>query len=326
MTTSQPTDRESLDIQDRATGCLAGLLIGDALGGQVEFQTREQIARSHPDGVRELEDGGHWNTIAGQPTDDGEMALALSRSIIAGGGYDAGLVREAYVGWLDSDPFDIGSTTIRGLTGRPNHDSQANGALMRCAPLAIYAAGRRVLSFEFASDDAMITHPNPVPVTANRFYVELITRTIRQGEPENRVDLAREVLTDLSREVSGRQEAFNTVEKIVNAAFDRKPEDYSHQMGWVLIALQNAIHQWLHASDFETALVDTISEGGDTDTNAAICGSLLGACCGANGIPRRWLDVLQNCRADANTEKPRPEMLWPNDFQDLAFGLLKAGD
>ena len=34
-------------------------------GGLVEFQSPDEIRRSYPDGVRELADGGTWNTIAG---------------------------------------------------------------------------------------------------------------------------------------------------------------------------------------------------------------------------------------------------------------------
>jgi dihydroxyacetone kinase-like predicted kinase len=40
-------------------------------------------------------------------------------------------------------------------------------------------------------------------------------------------------------------------------------------MGWVLIAFQNALWQMLHAPSFEEGVVDTVMQGGDTDTNAA---------------------------------------------------------
>ena len=63
----------------RAQGCLLGQLAGDALGSAVEFRSAAQIARSHPDGVTRLSDGGTWNLIAGQPTDDSELAMALAR-------------------------------------------------------------------------------------------------------------------------------------------------------------------------------------------------------------------------------------------------------
>lgn len=54
----------------RAQGCLIGQLVGDALGSVVEFQSSEQIWQRYPDGIRDMADGGTWNTIAGQPTDD----------------------------------------------------------------------------------------------------------------------------------------------------------------------------------------------------------------------------------------------------------------
>lgn len=51
-----------------------GLDAGEAYD-LVEFQTPEQIRQEYPNGVRELVDGGTWNTIAGQPRDDSEIAL-----------------------------------------------------------------------------------------------------------------------------------------------------------------------------------------------------------------------------------------------------------
>src|SRR4029079_14770720 len=71
----------------RAQGSLLGLIAGDNLGALVEFRSAEEGARQYPGGPRRLVDGGHWNLLAGQPTDDGEMALALARSIVAGNGY-----------------------------------------------------------------------------------------------------------------------------------------------------------------------------------------------------------------------------------------------
>src|SRR6516164_11041668 len=94
------------DILSRAQGCLLGQLAGDALGSLVEFQSPEQIRRKYPNGVRELADGGTWGTIAGQPTDDSEMALILARALIKHRRYDAEEARKAYVFWLNSDPFD----------------------------------------------------------------------------------------------------------------------------------------------------------------------------------------------------------------------------
>ena len=77
-----------IDNTSRTPGCLLGQLAGDVLGSLVEFPSPEEIRRSYPEGVRELADGGTWNTIAGQPTDDSEMALLLARILTERGTYD----------------------------------------------------------------------------------------------------------------------------------------------------------------------------------------------------------------------------------------------
>ena len=68
------------------------------------------------------------------------MALSLARTLVERGRYDPEEARKAYVFWLESGPFDCGGTIFRGLRGRPNPDSQANGALMRISPLGIFGA------------------------------------------------------------------------------------------------------------------------------------------------------------------------------------------
>ncbi|NLI08536.1 MAG: ADP-ribosylglycohydrolase family protein, partial [Thermotogaceae bacterium] len=85
---------------DRAQGCLLGQLAGDSLGSLVEFRSQEEILREYPSGVREFADGGTWNTIAGQPTDDSEMALLLARMLADQGRYDPEGARKAYIFWL----------------------------------------------------------------------------------------------------------------------------------------------------------------------------------------------------------------------------------
>ena len=67
---------------DRALGCMLGMVIGDSLGSQVEFQNAETIRATYPGGVRDLAASPVWHTLAGQPTDDFELGLALARSLV----------------------------------------------------------------------------------------------------------------------------------------------------------------------------------------------------------------------------------------------------
>jgi hypothetical protein len=119
--------------------------------------------------------------------------------------------------------------------------------------------------------------------------------------------------------------AMPSVLEVLKAAADAPPKSYSWQEGWVLIAFQNAVWQLLHADSFEAAVIDTVMRGGDTDTNAAICGALLGALYGRAAVPIQWQTAVLNCRPKAGAPgvlRPRPESLWPVDALELARALL----
>jgi hypothetical protein len=80
----------------------------------------------------------------------------------------------------------------------------------------------------------------------------------------------------------------------------------------------------LHAAGPEDGIVDTVRRGGDTDTNAAVAGALLGAVYGQEAISERWTKVILACRPEADrpgVRRPRPPELWPGDALELAEGL-----
>jgi len=317
----EPTPRTlSPGAVKRAQGCLLGQLAGDALGSLVEFRHSADIRAEYPGGVRRLADGGTWNTIAGQPTDDSEMALALARSILRMGRYDAVDAAGAYKEWLDSRPFDVGNTVGGSLRGHKNHDSQANGAMMRVSPLGIYAArfGRSDAG-AWARADAELTHPNLVCLQVNELYTMAIAEAVAVG-PEPR-DLWQQIQTWAQE---GAVEP--TVAQAVESSRHTKPAEFAHQAGWVLIAFQNALYQLLHAPSLEEAVVDTVMQGGDTDTNAAICGALLGAVHGVDAVPEQWKRTLSECQPEAGRPgvvHPRPAEYWPVDALELAEKLVQ---
>jgi ADP-ribosyl-[dinitrogen reductase] hydrolase len=294
-----------------AQGALLGQVIGDSLGSLVEFKAAAEIARLYPQGVRELADGGVYHTIAGQPTDDSEMALALARSIVANKTFTPEKVLDAYREWLTTRPVDIGTTTERGLLGLHTTESESNGSLMRVAPIGVWASGDPARAATAARADSALTHPNPVCVEACAAYAAAISIGVVGGGRQAMREAALEFSKGAAREAIERGSA---------------PQDFSSKMGWVLVALQNAFHH-LRASGFEEALVATVGAGGDTDTNAAVCGALLGAALGRQAIPPRWILPVLACRAtvDAGAPRPRPAIYWPDDVLELAEALLGAG-
>ncbi len=319
----------------RAQGCLLGQLAGDSLGSLVEFQSAPRIAEQYPDGVKDLSDGGTWNTIAGQPTDDSELALALARSIVAEGTYHPGAAIDAYASWYESDPFDCGTTTgsalsaaarvgpdrdarLRAVRAAASSTSQANGSLMRVSPLGIFAAGSSVEEIaDWARADSRLTHPHPICQDACASFAVAIANAIAHGDgPQAAYAAAREWARASARD--------NSVARALEAAADAPPADFQTQQGWVLIALQNAFFRLLHQPNLEEGVVATVMAGGDTDTNAAIAGALLGAVHGRDAVPTRWRSAVLTCRAsgDYAAPTPRPETYWPVDALDLAERLL----
>ena len=320
-----PVNGNSADsaLLSRAQGCLLGQLIGDSLGSLVEFKRPEEIRRRYPDGVRDMADGGTWGTIAGQPTDDSEMALMLARTLVAQGRFDAAEIEKAYIFWLESDPFDCGTTIQSGLTGRHKPDSQANGAMMRISPLGIFGVNYELEQVaEWARHDAAITHIHPVCQQANALFAMAIAHAVRTGCSANELYEQAVVWAD-------EMDAHARLKETIARATDSPPSDFVRFQGWVLIAFPNALWQLLNANDVEEGVVDTIMRGGDTDTNAAICGALLGAVHGREAIPGRWVETIRNCRpraGAANVHKPRPECFWPADALELAEQLIAHTD
>jgi ADP-ribosyl-[dinitrogen reductase] hydrolase len=326
-------------ILSRAQGCMLGQLAGDALGSLVEFRPAEEITKRYPDGPRRLENGGTWNTIAGQPTDDSELALSLARSIVRSGRYDDEAAATAYSRWIDSHPFDVGRATDAALSAGSRalreqrqvasaardaalNDTQANGALMRIAPLGIFGSFLPPVElFKLARIDAGLTHPHGICRAANGLFATAIAFAIRTG-------LGAAATYEYALSV-GRSEAVarRVLEALQNAK-ERTPEDFIQHAGWVLIAFQNAFHQLLRARNLEDGIVNTVRLGGDTDTNAAIAGALLGAVHGREGVPRQWRDRVLTCRPIPvlpAVQNPRPAAYWPVDALELAESLLVKG-
>ena len=323
----------------RAHGCILGQLAGDSLGSLVEFRSAADIGREHPGGVHLLHDGGTWNTLGGQPTDDSEMALILARSIVQEAGYTPEAAATPYAWWYKSHPFDIGNTTrtslapaatALGVGQQPaeearkhaNRESQANGALMRVSPLGIFAAGaERSAAIRWAKEDAALTHPNPVCQDANAVFASAVAFAIRTGESPQAV---YSYALSAAREMPATTAVMNVLEEATN----NRPADCTRNMGWVLVALQNAFWQLLHTSSLEEGVAGTAELGGDTDTNGAIAGALLGAVYGRAAVPQQWMNRILTCRPLAGipgVARPRPAAFWPIDALWLAERLLFLG-
>lgn len=322
----------------RASGCWFGQLVGDALGTLVEGQSAAEIARAFPKGVRDLHDGGAFDLLAGQPTDDTELALSLSWSLLDEADYVEESAASHYVRWFDTEPFGVspavevavraaqqaslaGEAVALAMRAAADATSLQPAPLMRVAPIAIFGVHRGdEWVAQAAMQDAALTHAYPVVQQASAVFAVTLARAIR-GETD-----ARALLT-AAREHALRLEAHAALQDALRDAEHAPPTDFTDPHG-VCVALQNAFHVLLQGLSFDDALAGTLSHGGDTNANGVIAGALLGAVHGMHAIPARFRECVDACEPDEDDDdvsRPRPSWLWPTGAEGLALSLLDTG-
>lgn len=319
------------DIEDSALGCLLGACVGDAAGATLEFQ-----GLPAPDDVERamaMSGGGFFRLAPGQITDDSELALSLADALSRSSSFDLEAIARSYARWIDSGPFDIGTTTrnslgsyrsateagysaaMKGAASRSCLASKANGSLMRIAPLAIW--GYRLPDDELArcaAEDSLLSHPNESCCHAVASYAIAAAALLRQ--PGERCGA-------FSRASAwAGKNANDEVREWLRAAEKDEPVNFLSQVGFVRIAFVNAFQHLLRGSGFEKTLRETIARGGDTDTNACIAGALVGAADGASSIPEPMKAAVLEC--DTREGKPRPEFLHGRRVPQLVKRLLSA--
>jgi ADP-ribosyl-[dinitrogen reductase] hydrolase len=285
-----------VDLQDRYRGVLLGLACGDALGGPVEFKSRDEIVELYPDGLRDFVGGGWLSLAPGEITDDTQMTLAIARSLAEREAIDMSDVAARFLEWFHSDPKDVGLTTRAALqaldqgvpwdeagtrvTGYASGRSAGNGAVMRCAPVALRFRGDLTTLDQASRDTARITHADArcqsAAVAINRSIAHLLDGASADA-------LIESVLPAIA-------------DKETSDALRKTPGLAREQVrsgGFVLDTMQAALWSLLQHRDLEATVVEAVGLGADTDTTGAVAGALAGALCGASAIPERWISQVQ---------------------------------
>lgn len=274
---------------DRELGMLLGLHAGDALGATLEFKN----PRNESEWLRDIVGGGGFNWRPGQATDDTDLMLCLLEAIASG--RDAiswDVLKANLLRWFTNGPIDIGHTTRLGLNllrrGLPLHEcgstdenSQGNGSLMRCAPLALLKISSAELR-SLVEIQASITHAHPRCVSADFILVEAL-RGLLNGANKSEV-WEQSIL--LASKLDGV--LYGALRETPSLAWEELRNG-----GYIVDTLVAGFWGLLHGEEFEDALVKVINRGNDADTCGAVAGALCGACYGIDGIPARWLRVLE---------------------------------
>jgi hypothetical protein len=152
---------------------------------------------------------------------------------------------------------------------------------MRCAPYALAFDHNHDLLQEVSRDSSRITHADP-RCQHGCAALNLVLAQLLADRP-NPVEQAVEEL-----DTAAPDEVVAVLERVV----DGTSEPHLSNSGYVIHTLEAGLHHGLTAETAEDAIVSAVMMGGDTDTIAAVAGSVAGARCGAEAIPERWLSPL----------------------------------
>ena len=286
-------DQSPAGLVDRARGVILGLAAGNLLGLPVESESRNAIARRYPDGVTEIDP-----LEKSRPMDDDlAQAVELGEALLGGGDYIADFAQRL-VRWRRENGRGIGITTnaVINLLEQGHRPPEAarriyarnqiapNGGLMRCAPIALARHSNPALLVKDSAATCAVTHYAPTCQWSCIILNTAIALLLKGVTPSVK-ELAEAAVAD------GAPAEVRDWIMAVGDDIGDLPLDEG-LIGHTLLCLQTGIWAWQTPLNFEDALASVVSAGGDTDTNGAVAGAVLGARYGASAIPQRWLDCL----------------------------------
>lgn len=291
---------------------ILGVVVGDALGCPVQFESREEV-RQHP--VTGMRGYGTFNLPEGSWTDDSSLTLALLDAIEHDGNITIKHVADNFVKWLlngEYTPYgyayDIGAGCMNGIkaymrtkwpmSGGKEEQNNGNGSLMRIMPACLYCA-TKVDNFneamELIENVSSITHAHKRARIACGIYY-CIVKAILGNDGDFLVECIQQGI-DKAFDYYGKEKELSYYDRIKDVAtFTNTPEFQIKSSGYVVDSLEASLWCLANTSTYKYATLKAVNLGGDTDTISAIAGGLAGLYYGIgdyNGIPTEWIAQLK---------------------------------
>ena len=296
---------------------IMGVVVGDALGCPVQFETREEVAWHPVTGMRGY---GTFNLPAGSWTDDSSLTLALLESIRRRKQIDLDDIMENFMKWLYDGEFtpygqsyDIGRGTMQAISrysinknagkcgGREESDN-GNGSLMRILPVCIYCSEMKSRG-EFSDQDAVetvhavgsLTHAHIRSNIACGLYFFMVHQLLTgTGTLPERLQAGLTKGFAFYESYLAYKENLHYYDRLRDlTVFSCIPEDRIKSSGYVVDTLEAAVWSLVKTDRFDQALLKAVNLGNDTDTVGAIAGGLGALYYGYDAIPGDWLYAVK---------------------------------
>lgn len=155
---------------------------------------------------------------------------------------------------------------------------------MRCWPIALRWRRSPERMIAQARLSALVTHHDPRCEWSTVAAVAAAALAV-QGRPLDPTELAEAL-----DEAGAPPAVGEAARRSSGTPLEALELDDPGSMGYTLKAMQVALWCMQQPPDFEAAVTDLVNAGGDTDTNGAVAGAVMGARVGESSIPQRWVE------------------------------------
>ena len=296
-------------VRDRARGVMLGVAVGNLLGLPLESRTRQQIRELYPNGATEI----RAEEMARPMDDDLAQAVELAEALLESGDLTERFASRL-IHWRRVNGRGMGRQTRQSIAQledkvappiaayavyRAKKGIASNGGIMRCAPVAIARWRQHQLLARDTADTCAVTHYAPA-CQWSCVIINSVVSLLLAGRPLDLSKLFAAARGDGCPDlVSVAQEAGVPTTVLASASRNRPAPGDTDWMqgrrgtnGHTLLTMQAGLWAATTPLNFEDALVALVSSGGDTDTNGALAGAVLGARYGASAIPMRWISLV----------------------------------
>ncbi|BBM83989.1 ADP-ribosylglycohydrolase family protein [Candidatus Uabimicrobium amorphum] len=291
------TSKNSIDILSRAKGCLLGLTVGDALGARFEGQAAYWITRKYKS-PQQLIDNPPTKEI--YYTDDAQMMIGIAEALCQDGCIEEKTLCQKFVNnYVPSRGYARGARKVlkameKGQDYRKIASSYfkggsfGNGGAMRVAPIGLFFYQDLQKVMENARLSSLPTHTHPLGIEGTQLLAIAVALATSMEKWDKELFYEKLFAHCQSPEYRAQLEKAQKLEDCSELA----------TVGNAITALESvptAIASFaLNPHSFTDTIGHSILIGGDTDTVAAMAGSISGAFLGVEAIPQNLLDALEN--------------------------------
>ncbi|MCB2154143.1 ADP-ribosylglycohydrolase family protein [bacterium] len=320
-------------IRDRFLGTVLGLVVGEAVGAPFELRTATYIQMSLGDKPTRMEGGGRWKLAPGEWTDDAAQALRAAESLVTTRGFDGSDLTGGLIDWWRTKPKGLGAhtdevlarlsrdpekweTVARDIWYRSSGVAAGNGALCRCLMVGLFFWNDLEKMVQNVIKASQITHFDPRAVESalvlcfvmaqclhRRFSSNLLDQAIMFAEATRQSPTFKEMALNYSSETLHEFSNFSPF-----APYDNEPEVTVNALksiakmrisdlrttGFAVHTMQMALWMLFNSDSYEEGVSRAVRLGGDSDTQGAVVGALMGARHGLAQIPNYWLAPLKD--------------------------------